>query len=344
MRKGGTLYYMFSDHLGSTSLTTDANGNVVSELRYKPWGETRYAGGNTSTKYQYTAQYSYESDFGLYFYNARWYDPMSGRMAQADTIIPPGTQGYDRYAYANNAPTRYIDPSGHKYCDSQSNGDCTRLSNSIEHTAIKYRIRFKGNWSINEQVAAIEAVERVGARFATERGNGESASEAFRAVYGHVNFTWGGEGATGDCANTSSGGCTSNSSQINFWSLSGHMDNDMTRMVKNVVHELGHAFDKSLGYYDSEGHWIQASNNMPDNVYYDGVRDQVLRPNMAEGELSPNHYDWQQHPPSMDALGSSRSETFADIFIAWVYDAWNHDPIYSNNVNDVRNYMNGLVP
>mgnify|MGYP001317286410 CR=1 FL=1 len=81
---------MFSDHLGSTSLTTDANGNVISELRYKPWGETRYAAGSTSTKYQYTAQYSYESDFGLLFYNARWIDPSIGRFAQADTIIPQG--------------------------------------------------------------------------------------------------------------------------------------------------------------------------------------------------------------------------------------------------------------
>ena len=78
MRSNGTLYYMLGDHLGSTSLTTFANGNVVSEMRYKAWGEVRYASGNIPTKYQYTGQFSYESDFGLYFYNARWYDRMYG--------------------------------------------------------------------------------------------------------------------------------------------------------------------------------------------------------------------------------------------------------------------------
>lgn len=47
------------------------------------------------------------------FYNARWYDPYLGRMAQADTIVPAGVQGLDRYAYSNNNPLNYTDPSGH---------------------------------------------------------------------------------------------------------------------------------------------------------------------------------------------------------------------------------------
>ncbi len=50
------------------------------------------------TKYQYTGQYSYASEFGLHFYNARWYDSSLGRFTQADSIIPPGVQGYERYA------------------------------------------------------------------------------------------------------------------------------------------------------------------------------------------------------------------------------------------------------
>jgi RHS repeat-associated protein len=88
MRTNSTLNYLLGDHLGSTSLTTDANGQVISELRYKAWGETRYTSGTTPTKYQYTGQYSYASDFGLHFYNARWYDSSLSRFAQADTVIP----------------------------------------------------------------------------------------------------------------------------------------------------------------------------------------------------------------------------------------------------------------
>jgi hypothetical protein len=34
MRKDGALYYLLGDHLGSTSIVTDANGVVVSETKY----------------------------------------------------------------------------------------------------------------------------------------------------------------------------------------------------------------------------------------------------------------------------------------------------------------------
>ena len=129
MRTNGTLNFLLGDHLGSTSLVTDSAGNKINEQRYKAWGETRYAFGNSPTKYQYTGQFSYESDFGLYFYNARWYDSSLGRFAQADSIIPQnqGVQAWDRYAYSNNNPVKYTDPSGHFTCQNNSTafeGDC----------------------------------------------------------------------------------------------------------------------------------------------------------------------------------------------------------------------------
>jgi RHS repeat-associated protein len=84
---------------------------------YKPWGETRPQNGSTvGTKYQYTGQYN-ETSIGLYFYGARFYDPYLNRWAQPDTIIPlasQGVQAWDRYAYANNNPVRWNDPTGHE--------------------------------------------------------------------------------------------------------------------------------------------------------------------------------------------------------------------------------------
>jgi|GEM_PF-1068994 len=123
------LAYILGDHLGSTSLTTDASGVKTSEMRYSPWGETRYTwtkdmAPGLPSRYTFTGQYSYMDDptttgregFGLMFYNARWYDVQLGRFAQADSIIPEavqGTQAWDRYAYVNNNPIKYNDPTGH---------------------------------------------------------------------------------------------------------------------------------------------------------------------------------------------------------------------------------------
>ena len=104
MRVGTTLSYLFGDHLGSTSITTDASGSLSGELRYLPFGETRYESGQRE-----------EAEIGLYFYGARWYDSSLARFIQADTIIPePGSpMAWDRYAYTLNNPVKYTDPSGH---------------------------------------------------------------------------------------------------------------------------------------------------------------------------------------------------------------------------------------
>jgi RHS repeat-associated protein len=118
------VYYLFSDHLGSTNVVSDSNGVIVALMLYKAWGETRYVINDSPTDYGYTGQRE-ESGIGLYYYNARWYDPALGRFIQADTIVPGAGNpiAWDRYAYVMNNPINEIDPSGHTYCDF---GKCQR--------------------------------------------------------------------------------------------------------------------------------------------------------------------------------------------------------------------------
>ena len=115
-------------------------------------------------------------------------------------------------------------------------------------------------------------------------------------------------------------------SHIRFWSLSGHGQGDIFRMVKNVVHELGHAYDNSLGYYNEDQVWIRRSTGMT------FTRD-VLRPNRVNGEISPRHWDWQQSP------SNNSNEIYADMFIAWTYNAWNFDINYAQEVSDAQEWM-----
>ncbi len=103
-----------------TRCLASSSGALSAEIRYYPWGTERYTSGTTPTTFHFTGQ-RLESTIGLYYYGARWYDPAAGRFVQADTVIPEQTQGvqaWDRYAYTNNNPIRYIDPSGHDYCES----------------------------------------------------------------------------------------------------------------------------------------------------------------------------------------------------------------------------------
>jgi RHS repeat-associated protein len=114
VRTNGTLSYLLGDHLGSSSVTANASGVKTASALYKAFGETRYTLGVLGTDYKFTGQRE-EASLGLYFYGARWYDSSLGRFTSADTIIPStqGTQAWDRYAYVNNNPVRYNDPTGH---------------------------------------------------------------------------------------------------------------------------------------------------------------------------------------------------------------------------------------
>jgi len=128
VRADGTLCFLVSDHLGSSSVTTNASGAKVASALYKAFGESRFSNGSLYTDYKFTGQRE-ESALGIYFFVARWFDPTLGRFMSADTIIPQsqGTQAWDRYAFVNNNPVRYTDPTGHmcredgKGCDGANN-------------------------------------------------------------------------------------------------------------------------------------------------------------------------------------------------------------------------------
>jgi RHS repeat-associated protein len=115
MRQGGWVTYFASDHLGSTSLTLDASGNKIGEMRYMPFGETRYIWGGTPTDRRYTGQQEQNGLGSLYDFNARLYSPGIMRFISPDTIVPDPAdpQTLNRYAYARNSPLNYVDPSGH---------------------------------------------------------------------------------------------------------------------------------------------------------------------------------------------------------------------------------------
>jgi RHS repeat-associated protein len=113
MRSGGTLYWLLNDHLGGTAHTISGT-TETGEVRYRAFGVTRFASGTTPTTYRFTGQRE-EAALGLYYYNARWYDPVLGRFIQPDTLVPDPADArmFDRYAYVNNNPLLYNDPSGH---------------------------------------------------------------------------------------------------------------------------------------------------------------------------------------------------------------------------------------
>ena len=147
--------WLLGDHLGSTSVAANTDGSLLSRQGYLPWGELRFAEGSLPGRYQFTGQASYESEFGLYYYKARWYDPHLGRFSQPDSIVPdPGNPlDWDRYAYARNNPIRFYDPTGHKACDGAgvTEDDCEVTQyDIIAAINLSFQWNVAGNWTKRE--------------------------------------------------------------------------------------------------------------------------------------------------------------------------------------------------
>ncbi len=113
-RRGGTLHWVGSDHLGGTIRVLNSSFTALDGMRYKPYGEDRDAGTSLNTDRKFTGQTEDEAA-GLYWYASRAYDPAVGRFVSPDVVVPePGNpQSLNRYSYVYNNPLGNVDPSGH---------------------------------------------------------------------------------------------------------------------------------------------------------------------------------------------------------------------------------------
>ena len=100
--------YLLTDHLGSTRVVVDAEGNAVARYEYAPHGETTVAGDDgAKVQYRYTG-HPYDEAQEIYETPARGYDPTLGRFLSVD----PQRQDASPYVYAGNNPVGYLDPTG----------------------------------------------------------------------------------------------------------------------------------------------------------------------------------------------------------------------------------------
>ena len=97
----------------------NANGVEVVSYAYDAWGKVLSVSGSLSSTvgavnpFRYRGYY-YDVETGWYYLNSRYYDPTVGRFLSPDTILGAngGLQGYNLFAYCNNNPVMFADPSG----------------------------------------------------------------------------------------------------------------------------------------------------------------------------------------------------------------------------------------
>ena len=129
MEYNGAKYWYDKNLQGDIVGIRNSAGTLVAQYVYDAWGKilriTDKDGNDVSGNPDHIANinpfryrgYYYDVETGWYYLNARYYDPNVGRFLSPDTILGAngGLQGYNLFAYCNNNPVMFADPSGMCY-------------------------------------------------------------------------------------------------------------------------------------------------------------------------------------------------------------------------------------
>jgi RHS repeat-associated protein len=109
MLRSAATSYFHADGLGSVTSLSNAAGSIANTYTYDSFGKLTASTGSLVNSFQYTARES-DTETGLYYYRARYYDQSIGRFISEDPARYDENQNF--FPYTRNNPTNYLDPSG----------------------------------------------------------------------------------------------------------------------------------------------------------------------------------------------------------------------------------------
>ena len=193
----GQDYHLYTkDIQNSVESIIKEDGSLAAAYSYSDFGETEELTENSfDNEICYTGAV-YDAVSGLYYMNARYYDPVNGRFISQDTYrgeLEDADQ-WHLYVYCANNPINYTDPSGHKLVYDDINVAKLLVAYTIYCEAknivqksgkVIYKLK-KGEKWITVSKAKIKSVFKSATKkFLKERG-AEAAETALKASIGRA--------------------------------------------------------------------------------------------------------------------------------------------------------------
>jgi RHS repeat-associated protein len=104
----GAPYFYHHDQLGSARLLTSPTGIVRATYTYDPYGNLVRSTGAVSSPLRYAGQY-WDSESGLYYLRARYYEPATGQFLSRDSEV---SHTRSAYGYVGGNPLNATDVTG----------------------------------------------------------------------------------------------------------------------------------------------------------------------------------------------------------------------------------------
>ncbi|WCT56195.1 hypothetical protein PQ456_01310 [Paenibacillus kyungheensis] len=178
-------YYLFNGH-GDVVQMVDTSGTIVNSYGYDEWGNIAKQQETVANSFKYAGE-AYDSETGLYYLKARYYDPSQGRFLNEDSyegqITNPLTLNI--YGYVNNNPLIYVDPTGHYNQASGSGGSPSEaryynLANAIDTRVV---INMRGSNQNTQQNMLTKLIDNYKYSFYGQSYNGEMTRNQFTYLY-----------------------------------------------------------------------------------------------------------------------------------------------------------------
>jgi RHS repeat-associated protein len=109
-----TVTYFHNDLAGSPVAASDSSGTIIWRESYRPYGERLTNASASQDNSQWYTGHRQDAESGLVYMGARHYDPLIGRFLSIDPapFTESNPHSFNRYAYANNNPVKFVDPDG----------------------------------------------------------------------------------------------------------------------------------------------------------------------------------------------------------------------------------------
>jgi len=132
-------YFYIHDHLGSTSMVLDADGNISQSVTYIPYGEifVEERNGAWNSPYLFNSK-ELDEETGLYYYGARYLNPTSGMWLSVDPLWEKNIDA-SPYSYCHGNPVKLIDPDGMDEIYYREDG--SEISRITSKEDVKYVLR-----------------------------------------------------------------------------------------------------------------------------------------------------------------------------------------------------------
>ena len=111
---GESIVYLHNDFAGNPIAGTDVTGAVLWKENYRPFGGRLVNSAAAQGNRQWFGGKAADTETGLSYFGARYYDPILGRFMARDPKRFDGQDlhTFNSYAYANNNPYANVDPDG----------------------------------------------------------------------------------------------------------------------------------------------------------------------------------------------------------------------------------------